>query len=102
MSTTLMSPTDAVTGARERMQHAKSAARTVGLLSTQRKSDMLSKLREVHKMPFPKDTIASKFDGSAVELPFLAPSRLGLVVRADRARLWWDQGPCQNGAATVA
>ena len=42
MSTTLMSPTDAVTGARERMQHAKSAARTVGLLSTQRKSDMLN------------------------------------------------------------
>lgn len=41
MSTTLMSPTDAVTGARERMQHAKSAARTVGLLSAQRKSDML-------------------------------------------------------------
>ena len=42
MSTTLMSPTDAVTGAQERMQHAKSAARTVGLLSTQRKSDMLN------------------------------------------------------------
>ena len=42
MSTTLMSPTDAVTGARERMQHAKSAARTVGLLSAQRKSDMLN------------------------------------------------------------
>lgn len=41
MSTTLMSPTDAVTGARERMQHAKSAARTVGLLSAQRKSDVL-------------------------------------------------------------
>ncbi len=41
MSTTLMSPTDAVTGARERMERAKRAARTVGLLSAERKGDML-------------------------------------------------------------
>jgi hypothetical protein len=42
MSTTLMSPTDAVTGARERMQHAKRAARTVGLLTAAQKAEMLN------------------------------------------------------------
>lgn len=41
MSTTLMSPTDAAAGARERMERAKRAARTVGLLTADRKSDML-------------------------------------------------------------
>ncbi|WP_434969394.1 glutamate-5-semialdehyde dehydrogenase [Microbacterium sp. bgisy207] len=41
MATTLVSPTDAVTGARERMALAKRAARTLGLLSSERKSEML-------------------------------------------------------------